>query len=404
MGKNARTFGQDLMRGEHVVGGGKVNKPPSAKSIHDGSIKGNGGLADQVGDAAKARARHKADAIPGGGGGPNSAHRKFSEKMAERQRKAAADITALKSGLVPGKVRAAPVGLTTGEVEMERAPASGTSIFDPVLCELAYRWFCPPGGLVLDPFAGGSVRGIVASKLGRAYLGVDLRLEQVAANEAQAAVICAGDPVGPKWIVGDSRSLAELTHGVACDFVFSCPPYADLEVYSEDPRDISTMEHPDFLEAYGAIVAAACAQLKPNRFACFVIGDARDKDGFYYDLPGATVAAFEAAGLRLYNQAILVTAAGSLPVRVRRQFEAARKLGNTHQYVKVFCKGDPRKATEAVGECESGDIESSPMPTGAPAPAPAGTPTQPAPGVPVPRPAAVAGSDPASKFGEIFGG
>ena len=41
---------------------------------------------------------------------------------------------------------------------------SGTSIFDPVLCELAYRWFCPPGGTVLDPFAGGSVRGIVSSR------------------------------------------------------------------------------------------------------------------------------------------------------------------------------------------------------------------------------------------------
>src|SRR6185503_17594097 len=26
---------------------------------------------------------------------------------------------------------------------------AGTSIFDPVLCELAYRWFCPPGGTVL---------------------------------------------------------------------------------------------------------------------------------------------------------------------------------------------------------------------------------------------------------------
>lgn len=31
----------------------------------------------------------------------------------------------------------------------------GTSVFDPVLCELAYRWFSPRGGLVLDPFAGG---------------------------------------------------------------------------------------------------------------------------------------------------------------------------------------------------------------------------------------------------------
>ena len=46
---------------------------------------------------------------------------------------------------------------------------TGTSIFDPVLTEIAYRWFCPRQGAILDPFAGGSVRGIVASKLGRRY-------------------------------------------------------------------------------------------------------------------------------------------------------------------------------------------------------------------------------------------
>ena len=59
---------------------------------------------------------------------------------------------------------------------------SGTSIFDPVLCELAYSWFSPQGGTILDPFAGGSVRGVVASRLGRQYIGVELRDEQVAAN------------------------------------------------------------------------------------------------------------------------------------------------------------------------------------------------------------------------------
>src|SRR5262249_25656604 len=82
-------------------------------------------------------------------------------------------------------------------------PQSGPSIFDPVLCELVYRWFCPLGGTVLDPFAGGSVRGIVASKLGRPYVGVDLRPEQIAANREQAARIC--DHPQPVWHVGDSR-------------------------------------------------------------------------------------------------------------------------------------------------------------------------------------------------------
>jgi hypothetical protein len=66
---------------------------------------------------------------------------------------------------------------------------TGTSIFDPVLCELAYRWFCGADGEILDPFSGGSVRGIVAAWLGRNYTGIDLRREQVVANREQWAAI-----------------------------------------------------------------------------------------------------------------------------------------------------------------------------------------------------------------------
>jgi DNA modification methylase len=230
---------------------------------------------------------------------------------------------------------------------------SGTSIFDPVLCELAYRWFCSPGGLVLDPFAGGSVRGIIASKLGRRYLGIDLRPEQIAANEEQARRIC-DDPM-PQWIVGDSRDINALTDSVTADFLFSCPPYGDLEVYSDDPADLSTLDYPAFREAYRAIIAAAVAQLAPDRFACFVVGDIRDKKGYYRRFVSDTEQAFEDAGARLYNEAILVTAVGSLPIRVGRQFEAGRKLGKTHQNVLQFVKGDPKRATEAVGAVEFGE-------------------------------------------------
>jgi hypothetical protein len=235
---------------------------------------------------------------------------------------------------------------------------TGTSIFDPVLCELIYRWFSPPGGLVLDPFAGGSVRGIVANKLGRRYYGIDLSARQIQANEEQAQAICS-DP-RPEWIVGDSRDALASCDKTA-DLIFSCPPYADLEVYSDDPRDLSAMEHAAFFAAYRAIIELACARLADNRFACFVIGDVRDAKGFYLNLPGMTVAAFEAAGLRLYNEAILVTAVGSLPIRVRRQFEAARKLGKTHQNVLVFCKGDPGAATAAIGPVEYGEVPDAPL-------------------------------------------
>lgn len=233
------------------------------------------------------------------------------------------------------------------------ANQSGTSIFDPVLCELAYRWFSPDGGLVLDPFAGGSVRGIVAGKLGRRYLGIDLRPEQVQANEEQGRkIVAAGEPM-PEWHAGNSATdIAPALNAIGgpdVDFIFSCPPYGDLEVYSDDPLDLSTMDQDEFIAAYEIIIEQAVACLKPDRFACFVVGDYRDRQGFYRNFVSATIQAFERAGARLYNEAILVTSVGSLPIRAAKQFRTTRKLGKTHQNILVFCKGDPRKATEACG-------------------------------------------------------
>jgi len=235
------------------------------------------------------------------------------------------------------------------------ASSSGTSIFDPVLCELAYRWFCPRGGQVLDPFAGGSVRGVVASRLGLRYFGCELREEQVEANRKQVETICQAPK--PQWHVGDSREIVAHAGGLEADFLFSCPPYADLEVYSKNPLDISTLPYEKFRDAYFKIIAESCSLLKQDRFACFVVGEARGKDGNYYGFVPDTVQAFQQAGLRLYNEAVLVTAVGSLPIRVGRQFAAGRKLGKTHQNVLVFVKGDGKKATEACGDCDFCDPE-----------------------------------------------
>ena len=225
--------------------------------------------------------------------------------------------------------------------------SQGTSIFDPVLCELAYSWFCPPGGQIVDPFAGGSVRGIVAHKLGYRYWGCDLRAEQITANGEQAAGITPDN--SPEWICGDA--LEELDESPKADLIFTCPPYGDLEVYCDDPRDLSNMEYHTFLATYKRIILRACKRLKENRFACIVVGDFRDKrTGNYRNFVSDTIAAFLEQGLHLYNEAILVTAVGSLPIRITKQFEASRKLGKTHQNILVFVKGDGKSATKAIRE------------------------------------------------------
>lgn len=222
---------------------------------------------------------------------------------------------------------------------------SGTSIFDPVLCELCYRWFCPPGGAVYDPFAGGSVRGIVAALSGLCYHGRDLSMRQVAHNLHQWGAFDGMGYQAPHWEVGDSCA-ADAT-APACDFVFSCPPYGDLERYSDDPRDISTLPHAAFLQAYRTGIATAMRALAPNRFAAFVVGNFR-AGGILRDFVGDTVQAFAAAGGAYYNDAVLVTQCGTMALRANRIFEGGRKLTRGHQYVLVFVKGDPKKATAAV--------------------------------------------------------
>lgn len=238
------------------------------------------------------------------------------------------------------------------------AKMAGTSIFDPVVCELAYRWWSPPGGVVLDPFAGGSVRGIVASLLGRKYWGCELRAEQVEANVAQLGPSTLGR-YRPKWRQGDSLVVVP-GQAPAADFLFSCPPYGDLEVYSDDPADISNRGYGGFLEAYNAIIAAAVAKLRPDRFAVWVVGNYRDKacpHGRYHDLVGDTVRAFGAAGAYLYNDITLINAVGTGAARANRTMQATRKVVKLHQNVLVFCNGDPRKAAKLIPMGDQNDEE-----------------------------------------------
>lgn len=221
-----------------------------------------------------------------------------------------------------------------------------TSHFDPVLCELMYDWLCPPGGVILDPFAGCSVSGMVAALLGRRFWGSDLSAAQVAEN-CKVADTLPPDAIRPTWVVGDAAEV--LPSAPKCDLVWTCPPYHDLEVYSKDPADLSTMDWDTFRSAYDDICAKAADRLKDDRFAAVTIGDVRDsKGGNYRNLPAFTTACFRRAGMELYNEVILVTAVGSLSMRTGRQFEMTRKFGRTHQAVMIYVKGNARNATDAI--------------------------------------------------------
>jgi hypothetical protein len=218
-------------------------------------------------------------------------------------------------------------------------PAMGGSAFDPVLAELVYRWFNVPGGTVLDPFCGECTKGIVAASLGYEYTGVDVRKEQVVANAEQANKV----GVEPTFLHGDAAELAKvLPKRTKYDLVFTSPPYYDLEVYSKDEKDGSAFAtYEGFMDWYTDIFKAAAAKLRDHRFLVVKVGDVRASAGGYRCFVADTIKRFcTDVGLHLFNEAVLVTPLGSLPIRVSGFFGKGRKLGKAHQNLLVFYKGD----------------------------------------------------------------
>lgn len=210
---------------------------------------------------------------------------------------------------------------------------SGISIFDPVICEIVCKWFGKCN--VLDPFAGGSVRGIVANYLGFKYTGIELRQEQVDSNREQALDIL---PINnqPQWYVGDSEKILDDLIP-KYDLLFSCPPYMDLEVYSDLPDDLSNMPDNVFISKYESIINKSCNKLVSGGYAVFVVGDLRDKKGYQKDFTGITKQAFAKAGMKLYNELIIVNPVGSKAMTMELGFKNG-KLGKVHQNIYVFVK------------------------------------------------------------------
>lgn len=229
---------------------------------------------------------------------------------------------------------------------------TGTSIFDPVLCEIIYKWFNVHQGNIFDCFAGGSVRGIVAEKLGYKYTGIDLRKEQVEANILNANEL----NLNPTWICDDSLNADLYIEDNSVDLLFSCPPYADLEVYSDDERDISNMDYEQFKDVYKKIIDIACRKVKDDRFAVFVVGDVRDKKGYYRNFVDYTKECFNNNGFMTYNEIILLEQLGTIPMRARLVFKK-RKVAKAHQNILIFYKGDINNIPCNYSNIEVGQIE-----------------------------------------------
>ena len=223
---------------------------------------------------------------------------------------------------------------------------NGSSILDAVLAELMIKWFTEDGFTTFDPFAGDTVFGFVSGYLKRPFEGIELRQEQVDFNQMQ----CNRENINCKYICDTSENMDKYIENESKDFIFSCPPYADLEVYSDLKEDLSTMSHEDFFKVYEKILKNTYNKLKNDRFAVIVTSEVRNKKGEYIRLVPNTINIMVEAGYIYYNDIILMNSVGTLPMRTGRHMNAARKIGRRHQNVLVFYKGNPNNIKNNFSE------------------------------------------------------
>jgi DNA modification methylase len=219
------------------------------------------------------------------------------------------------------------------------------SVFPVPLAEwIILRYGGEPGGLIIDAFAGGPPRALAASAMGYRYLGFEIRSEQIDENVKALSALGFYDNVSYKC--GDG-CLLDGVPSSSCDFALTCPPYFNLEKYSDLAEDISYL--PSY-EEFNQLMFT-CAQshkrvMKPGAFVCIVTCAFRDKEtGELIDFPGDTIRNFQEAGLLFWQDVVLSRNFASAAVRASNAWKGF-KLVNRHERLIVM------RTPEVKGETE----------------------------------------------------
>ena len=154
------------------------------------------------------------------------------------------------------------------------------SVFNPQLAQMILAAYAPLRGKIYDPFGGGGTRGYIATKMGFNYTGVEIREEEY--NRVKDQMKDWG--MSFNFILGDSLSYIPDEN---FDFIFTCPPYYDLEVYSDLKDDLSNADsYGEYLEMLQKVLKICYQVLKKDCFAVFVVGNFRNKKGELEHLNG----------------------------------------------------------------------------------------------------------------------
>ncbi len=153
-----------------------------------------------------------------------------------------------------------PLVLRAADIAAERPEGTSDDIhFTEALAASVIGHASQPGELVLDPFAGYGTTVMVADRLGRRAIGIELVPEHL-----EIARQRTGGRV--RLIEGDARELSRLVDEPV-DLVFTSPPYMASKDHPQNPLTGYATDDGDYL-AYlselGLIFAQVANMLRPG--------------------------------------------------------------------------------------------------------------------------------------------
>ena len=190
----------------------------------------------------------------------------------------------------------------------------------PAIVAHALHYFCPPGGLVVDPMAGGGTTLDVCQSMGRRCFAYDL------------------EPSRPDIYRHDIRA-GFPAEAVGCHLIFCDPPYHTMLARSYGADSIATASWQDWIAFLHELTRHAFATLRPGGYLALLLAAQTEKDlpaGYgYLDHAFFGYTAALRAGFLPERRISCPMDAGYLPQHVRQARVEGRMLGQVRDLLVV---------------------------------------------------------------------
>lgn len=190
----------------------------------------------------------------------------------------------------------------------------------PAIVAHAIHYFCPPGGLVVDPMAGGGTTLDVCASMDRRCLAYDL------------------EPARPDILRHDIQTgfPADVQE---CDLIFCDPPYHTMLASAYVPESISTATWSTWATFLTRLTRLSFQVLRPGGYLALLLAAQTEKDlpaGYgYLDHAFLGYTAALQAGFYPERRVSCPMSAGYLPQHVRRARVEGRMLGQVRDLIVV---------------------------------------------------------------------